>query len=419
MSQSEEYSIPVPGFFRVPPLAQLPWGISSVPGLLCHRDGAEERLRAELCTAYGVKHCILTDSARSAYALYIRARGLTGEVIMQSFMHTPTAVLFMNHGLDLCFSDVADDYNMTVDTIAPLVSETTRAIMVTHMFGKTAPIDEIEAWAAPRNIQVLSNMVHMHPGVSLGERPLASYGDVAFVSFNMDKPLHGLYGGALLTNSDSLYEAASALPLRMPTQKKILTLLARYLLLYRYKPLLGPLQYLAYRAKGDYFEKNDVAHSFNSVPADDYEGFKPSAMHPWQAAFMDQLLGRAATARAHSEAKAARVCAALADVPEVEAPEPGARPHTYLYYPILIDGTIERYALGCALARRGVEAKWRYYPLHLQPKFAHFRTGDLSNTLSRWNRYLLLPVLYGSERDADYVVQALKESLQEVAGSGS
>lgn len=419
MSRSEEYSIPVPGFFRVPPLARLPWGITSVPGLLRHCDGAEERLKAQLCAAYGVKHCILTDSARSAYALYIRARGLSGEVIMQSFMHTPTAVLFMNHGLDLCFSDVADDFNMTVDTIKSLANEKTSAIMVTHMFGKTAAIDEIEAWAKPRSIQVLSNMVHMHPGVMLGERPLASYGDVAFVSFNMDKPLHGLYGGALLTNSDLVYEAASALPLRKPSQKKILTLLARYLLLYRYKPLLGPLQYLAYRARGDYFEKNDVAQSFNGVPADDYEGFEPSAIHPWQAAFMEKLLGRAETARSHSEAMAARVCAALSDVPQVVAPDPGERPHTYLYFPVIVDVKIERYALGCALARRGVEAKWRYYPLHLQPKFAHFRAEDLSNTLSCWHRYLLLPVLYGNERDADYVVHALKESLQEVAGLGS
>ncbi len=414
MEDSANYSIPVPLLFRCPPLVKLPWGAFSVPRLLAGADKAEEEFREKVKARYGVKHCILTDCARSAYAVYIQAAGLSGEIIMQSMMHTPTATLFMNHGLDVVFSDVARDFNMTREIVEPLVTPNPSAILVTHMFGRVAPIDRIEEWARDRSIKVLSNLVHMPGDVELKGRPVGSYGDVGFLSFNMDKPLNSIYGGALITNSDELYEKAKAVQLKNQSAKKIRQLITRYLMLYRYKPLLGPLQYLVYQMKGIYYKSDDVEKTFNSFDKDTYVDFTPAKIHPWQAAFASKLIEGSADMAARRTERARLATSLLSDVPEATPPVPDEYPNTYHYYPVLFDKSVPRYDLGVALARRGVEAKWRYYPLHLEPKFSHFRTGALDNTMEMWRSFLLMPVLYGTPKHVEYVVNAVKEAIPKV-----
>lgn len=372
-------------------------------------EDAESALTVKVRHCYGVRHCILTGSARSAYALYLRATQLDGEIVMQSFMHTPTGVLLRNHGLQLAFCDVNRDFCTSVEHLEKAVSDATRAVMVTHMFGRAAPIDEIEEWGRKRSIQVLSNMVHMPGDVLLDGRPLAAYGDVAFLSFNMDKPLNGIYGGALLTDSDELYEKARAVDLIATRESAVAKLILRYLLLYRYKAAAAPFQYVYYAVKRRYFRHDDVVDSFESFAGDHYKDFYPSKIHPWQAAFAEKLIDRLPEMMAGRRSRALRAIERLSTVDCVELPLADRCPNTYHYFPVIFDSALSRYDLGVFLTKAGYEAKWRYYPLHLQQKFSDCRCADLSNTMSLWQRYLLLPIPYSPPPDIDAVTAAVAE----------
>jgi len=413
MMEDSQYSIPVPACFRYTPLVNLPWSISTAPKLLAGADSAAMELRNKICDRYGVQHCILTGSARSAYYLFLKATQLRGEIIMPSIMHTPTAVLLANQGLKPVFCDVAGDFCVTLDKIAPLASPVTRAVFVTHLFGKAAPIDEIDEWAKARSLYVLSNMVHMPDSVSLNNQPLASYGSAAFLSFNMDKPLRGIYGGALLTNSDEIYEQASRIELQPVSTAHVWKLILRYLALYRYKSWVATPQYLYYSLKNDYYNSNDVEKTFNNFAADTYTHYIPKSMHPWQAAFAEKLMDRSPEMVKSRIEHARRAIQFLTGKMGISTPIADDRPHTFDYFPVILDKRISRYRTGVQLSRGGIEAKWRYYPLHLQTKFRDHRRGNMTNTEALWPHYLLLPLLDGGLEEVDKIAAIVADIVRE------
>ena len=411
MNKTDDYSIPVPAWFRCPPLTKLPWSIFSVPKMLARKSVAEENLCKKIKKTYGVKHCLLTDSARSAYAVYIKAADLQGEIVVPSIMHTPTAVLLANLGMKLVFCDVNEDFCASVKQFDSVVSDDTKAVMVTHLFGRVSPIDEIAEWGQERSIKVLSNMVHVPPCVRLQNKPLATYGDVAFLSFNMDKPLHGIYGGAMLTNSDELYQKAVQIPLKTKTTFEVFKLLCRYLTFYRYKPMIAPLQYMVLSAKREYLKNDDVEKTFENFNIDTYVDFAPKKIHPWQASFAECLLALSDQIVERRRERALLATSLLSGIPELTLPREDAYPNAFQYYPILLDETISRFDLGVELARKGFESKWRYYPLHLQKKFRDIRKGELTHTVKIWNNYLLLPVFYGTPEHVKRLAETIREFI--------
>ncbi len=382
-----------------------------MPGLSGRSPDAEKELGEKIRRWYGVKHCILTDCARSAYALYLRSTGIQGEIVVQSQMSYPLAAVLAQHDMELVFGDVADDFCLTVESLEEVVSEKTRAINVTHMFGQVAPIDQIEQWAKDRSIRVLSNMVLVPGGITLGGRPLASYGDAAFLSFSFDKPLQGIWGGALLTDSDEIYEQALAVPREMGPASNIRKLVGHCLLSYRYKQWLGPAQYVSKRLSGRYLADDNYRQCLATRFPTDFSRHKPGVIHPVQARFASNLIDRADSVGALREENGQYATSLLRGVPGLSPPVEGPYPNTYQSFPILVDDTLCRYRLGVELAARGIESKWRYYPVHALPEFAACRRGDMSNTERLWRQHLLLPVLYGTRKQVTYIVESLKQSL--------
>ncbi len=414
MDGDERYSIPVPARFRCAPLVRLPWGVAELPQLLRGAGRAEAALADQLRRGYGVRHCLLTDSARSAWALYLQATAAGGEILMPSLMYTPLTVLLVNCGLTPAFCDVETDFCVSVRTLDAAAATTTKAVLVQHMFGQMAPADKIWEWARGRGIKVLANLVQVPPFVEVKGRLPGAYCDAGFVSFGWDKPLHGIYGGALLTNSDEVFEKASRQRLRSTPAVRVARQLVKALALYRWKPCFSPAHWLLSSMRHAYLEHDEVEHFYEEYPDDAYRDYVPGGIHRWQAAAAAALMERSPDLVAGRRERAAHACRLLAGLPEVSVLEDREYPSTYLYFPIVLDPAVSRYRLGVALARRGVESKWRYYPLHRLRKFAGFRAAALDNTEDLWRRYLLLPVPCASPADVERVAAAVTESVAEV-----
>ena len=81
------------------------------------------------------------------------------------------------------------------DAIGPA----TKAIIVSHLHGDLADIEEICQLANERNVKVLEDACQV-PGAFIGEKPVGSFGDVSVLSFGGSKLLTAGRGGAVLTS---------------------------------------------------------------------------------------------------------------------------------------------------------------------------------------------------------------------------
>ena len=90
------------------------------------------------------------------------------------------------------------------------ITPRTKAIIPVHLYGSFADMDEIMKIAKKHNLFVIEDCAHKHGGEWNGKKA-GSIGDIGSFSFQLSKILTAGEGGALTTNSFSLYEKLDAL----------------------------------------------------------------------------------------------------------------------------------------------------------------------------------------------------------------
>jgi dTDP-3-amino-2,3,6-trideoxy-4-keto-D-glucose/dTDP-3-amino-3,4,6-trideoxy-alpha-D-glucose/dTDP-2,6-dideoxy-D-kanosamine transaminase len=91
------------------------------------------------------------------------------------------------------------------------VTPATRAIVVTHLYGRMADIESVLAFARPRGLIVIEDCAQAHGALRDGKRA-GAWGDLAAFSFYPTKNLGALGdGGMVVVNDASLVERARAI----------------------------------------------------------------------------------------------------------------------------------------------------------------------------------------------------------------
>ena len=102
-----------------------------------------------------------------------------------SFMATALAVL--HQGAVPVFVDVQrHSHNLDPDQVARHITPRTKALIVVHLFGLPADMDEINAVAERHGIAVIEDCAHA-PGATYKGRVTGSLGDAAGFSLNAVK----------------------------------------------------------------------------------------------------------------------------------------------------------------------------------------------------------------------------------------
>jgi dTDP-4-amino-4,6-dideoxygalactose transaminase len=396
---------PKPASYRLPPVVQPNWGLADM--LRGLSADPYEALSRELCRRYGVRHCLLLDRARSGLFLLSDAFGVRGEWIISSLMHRPSAALLQEQGGGVALADVDQQLCIDPASVQRLLSPRSRAILATHTYGKTADLAALRRLADESGALLVENAVHTPGNLEAEGKPVGSWGDATMLSFNVDKPLGGILGGALLTDREDIWRAVSAHPLGVANAKETRERIRTTYLAYRLKSLLLRLpQGQRYRAAAD-----GVAE-IEAFPADSYRRYTARHIHRLQAAVALGCVGREDGFVARRRRNAERLTARLRGLSGLALPEStAARPHAYTYYPVVLrQGS--RYALGARLAEMGIETKWRYHPLHLQQGFGAVRRDDLSQTERIWGQHLVLPAgVATDEAGIDYLGDSLARAL--------
>lgn len=407
MTQSPEARLqpPKPASYQLPPVVQPNWGLGDM--LQAWPSDPFQALSRELCRRYGVRHCVLLDRARSGLFLLTEAMGVRGEWIISSLMHRPSAALLRAQAGGLALADVDEHLCIDPVSVRRLLSPHSRAILVTHTYGKTADLAALRHLADETGALLVENAVHSPGNLDARGKPVGSWGDATMLSFNVDKPLGGILGGALLTNREDIWRAVSSHPLAAANAKETRERIRTTYLAYRLKALLLHLPLgQRFRAAAD-----GVAE-IEAFPADSYKRYTARHIHRLQAAVALGCVRREDGFVARRRRNAERLTGRLRGLPGLVLPESSvARPHAYTYYPVVLRRG-SRYQLGARLAGLGIETKWRYYPLHLQPGFEDVRRDDLARTEHLWGQHLVLPAgVATDEAGIDYLADSLAQSL--------
>lgn len=164
----------------------------------------EARLRDEL----SVKHVVVMCNATIALEIAIRALGLTGQVIVPSYTFIATAHAVHWQGLTPVFADIdPDTHCLDPESVERMITPSTSGILAVHLWGRTAPVEALEALAERRGLKLMFDAAHAF-GVTRGNRRVGAFGACEVFSFHATKFLNSLEGGAIATNDDRLAEDA-------------------------------------------------------------------------------------------------------------------------------------------------------------------------------------------------------------------
>lgn len=156
----------------------------------------------------GTKHAISVNSCTSGLYAAVGALGCGpgDEVICSPYTMIASATAAIAFNAVPVFADIdPETYGISAATIAPKITERTRAIIVVHIFGQPADMDPIMALARRHKIRVIEDCAQV-PFATYKGRPVGSLGDVGVFSLNYHKHIHTGEGGMCTTDDDDIAE---------------------------------------------------------------------------------------------------------------------------------------------------------------------------------------------------------------------
>ncbi len=162
---------------------------------------------------------------RIAFYYILKALDLPAgsEIIFPSLTFWVVPELARVAGLKVVFADVdPKTFNLDPDSVERLITDKTRAIVPTHLYGLPCNMDRLLDIAGRHNLVVLEDCAHAL-GATYKGRPVGTFGTGALFSFQTLKPLN-CYGGGLALVQDPAVAAkvrqiVDALP--WPSEKRV------------------------------------------------------------------------------------------------------------------------------------------------------------------------------------------------------
>ncbi len=157
-----------------------------------------------------MKYALTTNNGTSAllsayFACNIQERD---EVIAPAytFLATVTPLLHLGAIPILC-DGLAENGNINPTEIEARITNKTKAIVITHVWGHPCEMDEITRIAKEHNLLLIEDCSHAHGSTYKGQK-VGTFGDVACFSLQGKKMLYAGEGGVLVTNNRKIYERA-------------------------------------------------------------------------------------------------------------------------------------------------------------------------------------------------------------------
>jgi dTDP-4-amino-4,6-dideoxygalactose transaminase len=341
----------------------------------------------EFATAFGAAYAVAVSSCTTALHLCLLAAdiGPGDEVVVPSLSFIATANAVRYVGARPVFADVEPDtLNLSPETVGPVLTEATKAVILVDQGGMPADLDAMRALCDPKGITVIEDAA-CAAGTTYYGRPAAAGAELAAFSFHPRKLLTTGEGG-MVTGRDA--EVA-----------------ARLRRLREHGMNVGAAERHAAR--------QPVLESYLEV------GFN-YRMTDIQAAVGLVQLRKLPGMVARRRELAARYQELLAEIPGLvtAADLPYGTTNFQSFWVLLPeDFPVGRDELLAALARDGVSARRGIMAAHLEPAYAGQQNGQQDRPLPVTERLtrdsLILPLFHElTEEEQDAVVDAVRAAAQ-------
>lgn len=165
-----------------------------------------EAFEQEFAAYTGGGYCVGLASGLDALWIAFRLLGIGAgdEVIVQGNTYIASVMGVTINGATPVFVEPDAYYNMDSARIEAKITERTRAILVTHLYGQASHMDEIMRIAGKYRLKVVEDCAQSHGACYQGQMT-GTFGDVGCFSFYPSKNL-GAFGdgGAVVVKEESL-----------------------------------------------------------------------------------------------------------------------------------------------------------------------------------------------------------------------
>lgn len=345
-------------------------------------------VEAELSKALGGARALFLSSCTAALeaAVLLAGAGPGDEVVLPSFTFVSCANAVVRAGARPVFADVhPTTLNIDPASVARVITERTKAIMVVHYAGRACDMDAIGALAGRHGLRVIEDAAH-GLGARWHGRPLGTIGDFGCFSFHGTKDIVCGEGGGLVCRSDEDLQRAEILREKGTNRAAFLR---------------GEVDKYTWVAEGSSFIASDVLAAILRVQLDR----------------LPAILARKRTLAARLSPR----LEPLADRVLLPRDWPGIESSWHLY-PVLVPRELRDRVLA-ALHAEGIGATFHYVPLHDSP-YAHerlgYRTGDLPVTELVSASLVRLPLFAAmTDADLDDVANAAIKVITRLVPAGS
>lgn len=159
---------------------------------------------------FGFGTSFLTGSCSKALELAAQLCELSfeDEVIVPSFSYVTDASSFVKTGAKVIFADSSEKSpHISVDSIAKLITEKTKVLLIVHYAGISCDMDSIMQLVKEHELLLIEDCAQAI-NVKQSDRFLGSYGDFSTFSFHETKNIHCGEGGLLVVNNPKYRDRA-------------------------------------------------------------------------------------------------------------------------------------------------------------------------------------------------------------------
>ncbi len=195
------------------------YGARSVPGdekeiISAFRRGeavegpAIREFEKRFAAYHGMDETVATSFGRMAFYYTLRALDLPAgsEIIFPALTFWVVPEIARRAGLKPVFVDVDPlSFNLDPAQIESAITERTRAIVPTHLYGRPCDMAEIESIVEKHNLIMIEDCAQA-AGARYRGRLVGTFGAASFFSFQMLKGINTYGGGMFMTNDSALAE---------------------------------------------------------------------------------------------------------------------------------------------------------------------------------------------------------------------
>ena len=331
---------------------------------------------------YGFKKCLLCTSGTDALEMCAMLCELKpdDEVIVPSYTFVSSAIAFLREGAKVVFADSgADNPNITVETIKPLITEKTKVIVVVHYAGVACDMDNIMRLAEQHHLLVVEDAAHSIDSFYKG-LPLGGIGHLGAFSFHETKNINCGEGGMLVVNDERFIRRSEIIWEKGTNRAEF----------YR-----GMVNKYGWCDIGSSFLPSEFNAAFLWAQLEQLEDIQGKRKHIWK--IYDSIL------RGNVEDCGIQ----LPQIPDY------ATNNGHMYY--LVCPSLDfRTKLMAGLKEQGIQTTFHYLPLHSSAYYKDQFTGEPLVNCDRYGDCLVrLPLYYElTDEEATRVAQLVLEGIK-------